>query len=80
MRRLKLAEVRECMRKANIPTLATERDQVAAARQRVNPSDPYLGNMATALSLHHWLNTPEDWQRLEAALIVLAHKGARRAA
>lgn len=78
MRRLKLAEVRELMRKNGVPTLALERDQVAAARRRVNAGDPFLGNMATALSLHYWANTAAEWQRLEAAIIVLAHKGARR--
>lgn len=79
MRALKLGEVRELMRKANVPTLAGERDQVAAARRRVNPGDPFLRNMILALSLHHWNNTAADWQRLESAIIVAAHKGARRA-
>jgi hypothetical protein len=78
MRALKLGEVRELMRKANVPTLAMERDQVAAARKRCNPGDPFLRNMVLALSLHHWQNTAEDWQRLEAAIIVASHRGAVR--
>lgn len=78
MRALKLGEVRELMRKANVATLACERDQVAVARKRVNAGDPFLRNMILALSLHYWQNTAAEWQRLEAALIVAAHKGARR--
>ena len=42
-----------------------------------NPGDPFLRNMAVALSLHTWSNTPQDWQRLEAALVIL-HHGPRR--
>lgn len=79
MRALKLTEVRELMRNGNVATLACERDQVAVARKRVNAADPFLRNMILALSLHYWQNTAADWQRLEAALIVAAHKGARRA-
>ncbi len=46
-----------------------------------NPADPYLANMALALSLHSWLNTETEWLRLEAALVILAgrrRKHARR--
>jgi hypothetical protein len=43
-----------------------------------NPGDPFLGNMAVALSIHSWNNTPQDWLRLEAALVIL-HRVARRA-
>ena len=42
-----------------------------------NPGDPFLRNMAVALSLHSWNNTPQDWLRLEAALVILYHKGRR---
>lgn len=79
MRALKLGEVRELMRKANVSTLACERDQVAVARKRVNAGDSvFLRNMILALSLHYWQNTAAEWQRLEAALIVATHRGARR--
>jgi hypothetical protein len=50
----------------------------AEAVKLANPGDPFLRNMANALSLHSWSNTPEDWLRLEAALVILRHK-ARRA-
>ena len=34
-------------------------------------SSHHLNNMVLALSLHSWNNTREEWQRLEAAKIVL---------
>jgi hypothetical protein len=43
-----------------------------------NPGDPFLRNMAVALSLHSWNNTPHDWLRLEAALVIIRHKTTRR--
>ena len=42
-----------------------------------NPGDPFLRNMAVALSLHSWNNTAQDWLRLEAALVILHHKPRR---
>jgi hypothetical protein len=30
--------------------------------------------MALALSLHTWNNSPQDWLRLEAALVIVHHK------
>jgi hypothetical protein len=33
--------------------------------------------MAIALSLHTWNNTPQDWLRLEAALVII-HNQRRR--
>lgn len=50
-----------------------------AACKLANPADPFLRNMAIALSLHSWSNTAAEWQRLEAALVILAHKRRRRA-
>src|SRR5215831_7542102 len=49
----------------------------AEAIKLANPGDPFLRNMAIALSLHTWNNTPQDWLRLEAALVILHHKGRR---
>jgi hypothetical protein len=43
-----------------------------------NPGDPFLRHMAVALSLHTWHNTAEDWLRLEAALVILHHRGHRK--
>ena len=43
-----------------------------------NPGDPFLRNMAVALSLHTWNNTPQDWLRLEAALVILHHRRGQR--
>jgi hypothetical protein len=42
-----------------------------------NPGDPFLRNMALALSLHSWNNSPQDWLRLEAALVIIHHKARR---
>jgi hypothetical protein len=52
----------------------------AEAIRFANPGDPFLRNMAVALSLHTWNNTPQDWRRLEAALVILHHNpgGTRR--
>jgi hypothetical protein len=50
-------------------------DYIAACKL-ANPGDPFLRNMAIALSLHSWSNTAQEWQRLEAALVILAHKRA----
>ena len=46
----------------------------AEAVKLANPGDPFLRNMALALSLHSWNNTPQDWLRLEAALVILRHR------
>jgi hypothetical protein len=42
-----------------------------------NSGDPFLRNMAVALSLHTWNNTSQDWLRLEAALVILHHRPRR---
>lgn len=42
-------------------------------------ADVFLQNMAVALSLMTWRNTDDDWQRLEAAVVVLGRKCPRRA-
>ena len=49
----------------------------AEAITLANPGDPFLRNMAVALSLHSWNNTAQDWLRLEAALVILHHKPRR---
>lgn len=82
MKTLTLAQVRAAMAERNIPTLHGKPDQVAAARAIVgnaNSCNPYLPNMIRALCMHSWLNTAAEWQRLEAAIIIKAHRGARRA-
>jgi hypothetical protein len=48
----------------------------AEAVKLVNPG-PFLRNMAVALSLHTWNNTPQDWLRLEAALVIIHHRPRR---
>jgi hypothetical protein len=52
----------------------------AEAIKLANPGDPFLRDMAVALSLHSWNNTAQDWLRLEAALLILRHRprGARQ--
>ena len=49
----------------------------AEAIKLASPGDPFLRNMAVALSLHSWNNTTQDWLRLEAALVILQHKPRR---
>jgi hypothetical protein len=48
----------------------------------MNRGEPFLSNMIKALSLHPWLNTPEEADRLEAAKVIRAHqrrhKGVRQ--
>jgi hypothetical protein len=51
-------------------SLETARDIVG----RANSCEPYLSNMIRALSIHSWLNTQEEAQRLSAAKIVKAAK------
>jgi hypothetical protein len=60
MKPMKLAEVRKH---------AGRKLTYAEAVSLANPGDPFLRNMAIALSLHSWNNTPQDW--LEAALVIL---------
>jgi hypothetical protein len=43
-----------------------------------NPGDPFLRNMAVALPLHSWNNAPQDWLRLEAALVIMHHRRGQR--
>lgn len=38
-----------------------------------------LKNMALALSLYSWNNTPEEWTRLEAAIVHLGRSAPPRA-
>jgi hypothetical protein len=49
----------------------------AEAVKLADPGDPFLRNIAIALSLHSWKNTPQDWLRLEAALVIIHHKPRR---
>ena len=53
---------------------------VEEAAQYVSPgqSDTVTRNQACALSLHSWLNSATDWLRLEACLVLLAHKRRRK--
>jgi hypothetical protein len=67
MNPLKLAEVRK----------HTGRLTYAEAITLANPGDPFLRNMAVALSLHTWNNTAQDWLRLRR-LVILHHKRRTR--
>jgi hypothetical protein len=72
MKPTKLAEVRK----------HTGRElTVAEAAQYVSPSQSstVTYNQACALSLHSWLNSATDWQRLEACLVLLADKRRQKA-
>jgi hypothetical protein len=68
MRPMKLADVRK-----HTGTQLTYEEAVKLA----NPGDPFLRNMAVALSLHSRNNTPQDWLRLEAAVVILRHRPRR---
>ena len=46
----------------------------AEAVKLANPGDPFLRNMAIALSLHSWNNTAQEWLRLEAVLVIMHHR------
>jgi hypothetical protein len=67
MKPMKLAEVREH---------TGRRLNAEEAAQYVNPSQSATAtrNQARALSLHSWSNSPTDWLRLEACLVLLADK------
>ena len=68
MKPMKLAEVR---------MHTGRRLTYAEAVKLASPGDPFLRNMAVALSFHTWNNTVQDWLRLEAALVILNHKHGR---
>ena len=53
---------------------------VEEAAQYVSPGQSVTAtrNQACALSLHSWLNSATDWLRLEACLVLLAHKRRRK--
>ena len=68
MKPLKIAEVRKH---------TGRRLTYAEAIKLADPADPFIRNMAIALSLHAWNNTPQDWLRLEAALVILHHRPRR---
>jgi hypothetical protein len=68
MKPLKLAEVRKH---------TGRKLSYAQATKLANPGDPFLRNMAIALSLHPWNNTSQDWLRLEAARVII-HLQPRR--
>src|SRR3984893_13279625 len=65
MRPLKLAEVRK-----HTGRQLTYAEAITPA----NPGDPFLRNMAVALSLHTWNNTAQDWLRLERLVVALRNK------
>jgi len=67
MKPMKLAEVRKhtgC------------RLTVEEAAQYVSPGQSVTAtrNQACALSLHSWSNSPNDWLRLEACIVLVADK------
>ena len=68
MKPLKIAEVRKH---------TGRRLTYAEAIKLANPADPFIRNMAIALSLHAWNNTAQEWLRLEAALVILHHRPRR---
>ena len=51
--------------------------QQEAKRIVGNQASVFVRNMAVALSFHSWANTPEEWQRLEAACVVLGRSAPR---
>ena len=72
MKPMKLTEVRE----------HTGREltfEGAAQYVSLGQSETVTRNQACALSLHSWLNSATDWLRLEACLVLLAHKRRQKA-
>ena len=67
MKPMKLAEVRK---HTGRELTVDEATQYVSQGQ----SDRVTRNQACALSLHSWLNSAADWLRLEACLVLLAHK------
>ena len=65
------------MRLTEVRKHTGQRLTYARAVKLVNPGDPFLRDMAVALSLHSWNNASQDWLRLEAALVILHHKGRK---
>jgi hypothetical protein len=65
------------MRLADVRQHTGQQLTYAGAVKLANPGDPFLRNMAIALSLHSWNNTPQDWLRLEAALVIIHHRPRR---
>ena len=65
------------MRLADVRQHTGQQLTYAEAVKLANPGDPFLRNMAIALSLHSWDNTSQDWQRLEAALVIIHHQPRR---
>ena len=67
MKPMKLAEVRKH---------TGRRLTVEETAQYVSPGQSATAtrNQACALSLHSWSNSPTDWLRLEACLVLLANK------
>jgi hypothetical protein len=52
------------------------RDQ--AQRIVGNQQGVFVRNMARALAMHSWNNTAAEWERLEAACIVLGKRAPKR--
>jgi hypothetical protein len=65
------------MRLADVRKRTARHLTYAEAVKLANPGDPFLRNMAVALSLHSWNNTAQDWLRLEAALVILRQSRRR---
>ena len=65
------------MRLADVRKHTRRQLTYAEAVKLANPGDRFLRNMVVALSLHSWNNTPRDWLRLEAALVILRHRPPR---
>jgi hypothetical protein len=65
------------MRLADVRQHTGQQLTYAEAVKLANPGDPFLRNMAIALSLHSWNNAPQDWLRLEAALVIIHHRPRR---
>ena len=68
---MKPMTLKQCRRQKiakGLPLVKTIEEAEAAAGSQPRSA---VSNMTRALSLHPWLNAPDDWARLEAALMVL---------
>jgi hypothetical protein len=70
MRTMKLADVKA---KTGVEMTPEE------ARKLASPVEPFLSNMILALNLMTWLNTKDDWLRLQAGMVLKAANRKRAA-
>lgn len=73
MKTMKLADVRKYTSGNELIGLTIDE-----ARKLVgSPTDKVIKNQIIALNLHPWRNKKDDWERLEACLVLMDHRRSR---